>query len=240
MASGARFAPAGFASPTCCEAAWGLVTWQKANITRASTPTGIVGPLDTGWSIRAEYGHGQAYERVTQCPFCDTKYSGGMVHMARGDIFCGANCAVIPVNCVGTMGAGLAKVFAKLCPLATREYKKRCANGDMSPGSTFAVVTRDLAAAGLDVVIFLATKDHWRNPSDITWIEAGLVNLESIAATFAETSIRCGDTVAIPALGCGEKTGQLPWSLVRPKILASARKMFMFNHVLVFDPVAGA
>ena len=50
-----------------------------------------------------------------------------MIEFVKGDIF-ESHCfaAVNPVNCVGVMGAGLAKQFKERYPQMFKEYKKRC------------------------------------------------------------------------------------------------------------------
>ena len=63
-------------------------------------------------------------------------------------------------------------------------------------------------------VINFATKDHWRDPSKIEYIERGLADLRRAILALELTS------VAIPALGCG--LGQLDWRTVRARIEAFA------------------
>ena len=60
-------------------------------------------------------------------------------------------------------------------------------------------------------ILCLPTKYDWRNLADIGLIEAGVKLLPSIAALYG------WETVALPRLGCGERTGQLSWDVqVRP------------------------
>lgn len=53
--------------------------------------------------------------------------------------------------------------------------------------------------------VIFPTKDHWRNPSRLEWIEAGLVDLQRYAPGF--------QSLAVPALGCG--LGGLKWDDVK-------------------------
>ena len=52
------------------------------------------------------------------------------------------------------------------------------------------------------------TKVHWRNPSKIEYIEAGL---QKFSATYADKGIT---SAAFPQLGCGN--GGLDWKQVQP------------------------
>jgi O-acetyl-ADP-ribose deacetylase (regulator of RNase III) len=59
-------------------------------------------------------------------------------------------------------------------------------------------------------VINFPTKDHWRNPSKLEYIEKGLADLKQCVRSIGLTS------VAIPALGCG--LGELDWPSVKARI----------------------
>lgn len=56
----------------------------------------------------------------------------------------------------------------------------------------------------------LATKDDWRNPSKLEWVETGLKQL----VVFSMQVNRCH--IAIPRLGCG--SGGLDWCEVKPVV----------------------
>ena len=58
-----------------------------------------------------------------------------MIEFVKGDIF-ESHCfaAVNPVNCVGVMGAGLAKQFKERYPQMFKDYKKRCDYNEMKIG----------------------------------------------------------------------------------------------------------
>lgn len=113
---------------------------------------------------------------------------------------------VCPVNTVYTMGKGLALQFKERWPQLDQAHKKACReDAFFKPG--FVVVDIDSTRK----VAFIATKRHWRNPSQLQWVDHGLMNL---AERYLDYGIQ---ELAIPALGCGE--GRLRWSEVRPLIV---------------------
>jgi O-acetyl-ADP-ribose deacetylase (regulator of RNase III) len=218
-----------------------------------------------------------------------------MIIYRRGDIFLSkAQVLICPVNCVGAMGAGLAKQFKEKSKQLYLDYQELCRQG-LQPGGVQAMSERlelrgvsceppVVKLAGVDAVIcntkeqadtcesqnvsleppgvsfelpdvscdpsawslemlspdwefpdvgrelsgvvvdlqgymdtklraigqqtwLMATKDHWRQPSQLEWIEEGLSNLASLVG------IRGTQSVALPAIGCGY--GGLRWSDVR-------------------------
>jgi len=115
-----------------------------------------------------------------------------------------ADAIVNPVNCVGVMGKGIALEVKKRYPRSYRAYRVACECGHLRPGVLFYV-----AGQGSERnVIHFASKDHWRQPSQLEWIEAGLEDLRRHYAAWGLTSI------AMPQLGCG--LGKLDWEDVRP------------------------
>jgi O-acetyl-ADP-ribose deacetylase (regulator of RNase III) len=67
----------------------------------------------------------------------------------------------------------------------------------LSPGGVFGVQTKDRVTGKKRMVICLATKNHWRDPSQIEWIVAGVNNLNKYLEKLKITS------VAVPLLGAG-------------------------------------
>jgi O-acetyl-ADP-ribose deacetylase (regulator of RNase III) len=110
-----------------------------------------------------------------------------------------ADAIVIPVNTVGVPGAGLAKAWAALDPAAANHYKSLCQRGQIRTGRVFVPICR----TGFIWLLF-PTKQHWRNPSRIEWVDQGLVDLRRAALELR--------SLALPALGCG--LGGLPWDVV--------------------------
>lgn len=118
-----------------------------------------------------------------------------------------SNCDAIvnTVNTVGVMGKGLAKEYKKKYPVMFQEYKRYCEEKKIEIGNLHWYKAKD----GKTIINF-PTKEHWRKPSKIEYIEKGLYNLRT---TFKQHSIK---SVAIPPLGCGN--GGLHWSDIRPLI----------------------
>ncbi len=125
-----------------------------------------------------------------------------MIKYVSGDIF-NSDCQTLvnPVNCVGVMGAGLAWQFAERYPKLEREYRCICRNKLLTIDKLWIC-----RYSGKWVLCF-PTKRHWRAPSKLKYIEAGLRNLVKTYKTRGITSI------AFPKLGCG--LGGLDWNDVR-------------------------
>jgi len=125
-----------------------------------------------------------------------------MLHIVRTSIFLSKLDAIVcPVNCIpGVMGAGLALNFAERWPWMRVEHRKACRNG-MKPGTVWLVDhEQSVLESRSHHVILFPTKQHWKNPSELRWIEAGLDDLHH---KYPDMSF------ASPALGCG--LGGLPF-----------------------------
>lgn len=96
-----------------------------------------------------------------------------MITWKKGNIFDSkAECLVVPVNCRGVMGAGLALDFDERYNLK-EEFKERCKMGLVRTGEvTHVEVLEDRYNSRM--IMYFPTKDDWRNPSKMEWIEAGL------------------------------------------------------------------
>lgn len=128
-----------------------------------------------------------------------------------GDILkTNCKCILNPVNCVGTMGKGLALQIAKAYPETVQPYKEDCQDGSLSIGHPTSFKTKD----GKTILNF-PTKDHWRDPSKYRYIEEGL---EKLAFLIELTGDKKSDlSFAIPPLGCG--LGGLKYDFVHELIL---------------------
>jgi O-acetyl-ADP-ribose deacetylase (regulator of RNase III) len=120
-----------------------------------------------------------------------------MMTIKQGNIF-DSECEtiVIPVNCVGIAGKGLALSCAKQVPNWLQEYRKDCVNGLLKPGmlTTFQVTTRSFL---FNLIVNFPTKVHWKNNSKIEDIECGLNSLVNLISREGVSSI------ALPPIGCG-------------------------------------
>ena len=114
-----------------------------------------------------------------------------------GDILkTNCKCILNPVNCVGTMGKGLALQIAKAYPETVQPYKEDCQHGSLSIGNLTSFKTKD----GKTIINF-PTKDHWRDSSKYRYIEAGLENLAFLIKLTGDKKPDL--SFAIPPLGCG-------------------------------------
>ena len=111
------------------------------------------------------------------------------------------------INCAGAMGKGVALEFRTRFPEIIPEYKKLCERGYFSPGRChwWKMETKGLAG-----ILMFATKDHWRDPSRLEWIETGCQDMRRIILQ------RDLESVGTPWMGCGN--GGLDRNNVRPML----------------------
>lgn len=112
------------------------------------------------------------------------------------------------VNTMGVMGKGIALQFKNAFPENYKAYSDAVKSGSFHLGEVLVVPVKTLGPARY--VINFPTKAHWRFPSRLDWIQAGLKDLH---AKIREYGIR---SIALPPLGCGN--GSLDWHQVRPLI----------------------
>ena len=113
-----------------------------------------------------------------------------------------AQTLVNTVNTVGVMGKGVAADFKRRYPEMFLRYCELCEQGQLDIGKLYLYRTPN------KWVLNFPTKKHWRNPSKIEYIEAGLRKFLEIYTDAGITSI------SFPQLGCGN--GNLPWRHIRP------------------------
>ena len=123
---------------------------------------------------------------------------------------------IIPVNCVGVMGKGLALQTKLQYPEVYEFYKELCDEDYITTlGHVYAANRKYLLEmreiSNPQVVILFPTKDHWKNPSQLTYIENGLQGLVNWLSIQPDKR-----KVGIPKLGCG--LGGLDWKDVYPLI----------------------
>lgn len=116
-----------------------------------------------------------------------------------------AQTIVNTVNCVGVMGKGIALEFKRAYPAMYQDYVARCRAQTVHPGRPY--LYRD----AYKQILNFPTKAHWRDESDLAWVQAGLVAIREHYDAWGIQSL------AIPPLGCGN--GGLRWDVVRPIII---------------------
>lgn len=127
------------------------------------------------------------------------------------DIFKSESEAIInPVNCVGVMGKGLALEFKNRYPDNFKDYEVACKTGKLELGKMFVHENRSNFNSNHKLIINFPTKRHWRDKSELSYIENGLNDLVKVVK---EHDIK---SVAIPPIGCG--LGGLDWKIVKPMI----------------------
>lgn len=129
------------------------------------------------------------------------------------------------VNTVGVMGKGIALMFKDAFPDNFKAYAAACEAGEVQVGKMFVTERRELM--GPKWIINFPTKQHWRQPSRLDWIDVGLEDLKRV---IREEGIR---SVALPPLGSGN--GGLDWPLVRERI-AQLLGELQDVRVIVYEP----
>ena len=126
-----------------------------------------------------------------------------MIEYIQGNIFNSpAQVIVNTVNTVGVMGKGLALSFKKRYPDMFEAYRKACEKHQFTIGKLMLFYAPD------HWILMFPTKENWRNPSKIEYIEAGL---SKFVTSYADKGIT---SIAFPKLGCGN--GELSWDVVKP------------------------
>ncbi len=131
-----------------------------------------------------------------------------MIREYTGNIFViKAQAYVNTVNCVGVMGAGIALSFKRKFPKMFSSYREMCKLGNVKVGS-MTIITVPRYNEDTILVINFPTKQHWKNPSKISYIKDGM---KSLVAEIKRLGIK---SIAIPHLGCNN--GGLSWKDVKP------------------------
>ena len=131
-----------------------------------------------------------------------------------GDLFSyPADATVVPINWRtrkngdAVMGAGVAKQAAERWPWLPASLGNLILRGSPSVVCLQATTTD----GRLVYLLLVPTKHDWRAPSTVELVERGAKTMRDMADRHGWT------TVALPRLGCGERTGQLSWpDQVRP------------------------
>lgn len=137
-----------------------------------------------------------------------------MIKIIVGSIFdSDCDAFVNPVNCVGVMGAGLAKQFKDRYPESFRFYKELCDKNILEYGKVYSISSY----CEHPKRIYLATtKYHWREKSSMFAVRSILKNLLKLEEEDDSIS-----SVALPMIGAG--LGKLDYNTVKHTILDTLR-----------------
>ena len=124
---------------------------------------------------------------------------------------------VDPCNRKGAMGKGLSLLYSQKFPDYAREFKRLAVDGKILPGLAF------LWNGDEHNILSLPTKNCWKNPSRISYIVRGLLEIKEFQDNLG--------SIAIPALGCG--CGGLEWSTIGPIICEFAHFLHIDTEIYV-------
>jgi len=154
-----------------------------------------------------------------------------MIKTVKGDLMLTeAEAIVNTVNCVGVMGKGIALQMKKAYPDNFKAYANACTKGEVKPGKMFVYRLAE-ENKNPKFIINFPTKKHWKNPSEIEYLQEGL---DDLVKTVQEYGIQ---SVALPPLGCGN--GGLDWNIVRSLIFEKLSKLPKNIEIELYEP-AGA
>ncbi|MEX2181908.1 MAG: macro domain-containing protein [Gemmatimonadaceae bacterium] len=126
-----------------------------------------------------------------------------MISYVQGNLFeSPAQTLVNTVNTVGAMGKGIALQFKRYFPEMFTEYQRFCEAGKLQIGTLHLYQTRHKK------ILNFPTKQEWRRPSKLEYVERGL---DTFVRIWREAGIH---SIAFPPLGCGN--GELSYDDVRP------------------------
>lgn len=129
------------------------------------------------------------------------------------------------VNTVGVMGKGIALAFKKTFPIAMEQYLQAIKEGSIKIGSVQVVKTNSILPK---YIINFPTKQHWRYPSKVEYIDKGLIDLVSKISEYKIQSI------SVPPLGCGN--GKLEWSIIKPLMINHFESISKHVNIIIFEP----
>ena len=151
-----------------------------------------------------------------------------MISFVEGNLFeSPAQVLVNTVNTVGAMGKGIAKEFKRIYPEMFKKYQELCEDGKFNIGTLFLHKTDN------KWILNFPTKIHWRNPSKIEYIEAGL---KKFVTEYSRLRIH---SIAFPPLGAGN--GELDFEyIVKPLMIKYLDRLPI--HVFIYpnrvDPIS--
>lgn len=155
-----------------------------------------------------------------------------MIKIVKGNILtCKAEALINTVNTRGIMGKGIALQFKKAYPKMFKEYADACKKGEVKIGHMHMYILN--TNTNPHFIINFPTKEDWRKPSKLKYIEQGLHDLIKVIKTYQIKSI------ALPPLGCG--FGKLSWNKVKELIheaFANMQEVEVFLYAPFGTPTA--
>ncbi|MBI4546915.1 MAG: macro domain-containing protein [Ignavibacteriae bacterium] len=149
-----------------------------------------------------------------------------MITFTKGNILqSNAEALVNSVNLQGVMGKGIALTFKKAFPQNYKEYVRACKEKAIDIGKIFVTQTNLLSPR---YIINMPTKDHWRYPSKLEYIEAGLKDLVKWL------SVNRVRSIAFPPLGSGQ--GKLDWKMVKFLMMKYLDELSSTIDVIIYEP----
>ena len=114
-----------------------------------------------------------------------------MIRLTDSNVFnTDSDVIVNTINCVGFMGKGLAYEFSLRYPDLLLDYKNKCNNKEIVVGKMYYYKSKD------KLIVNFPTKNDYKNPSKLEWIEEGL---KDFVNTYKQYNIK---SIAFPLLGC--------------------------------------
>ena len=121
-----------------------------------------------------------------------------------GDLFSSScDALVVPVNCAGVMGKGVALTFQERFPGLLERYRKHFPRTDRPDPALLEHIGVVRLKDGRKIVL-LPTKLHWRDTASLSALH---LTLQALLRVWETEDL---GSVAFPAIGCGE--GGLRWS----------------------------
>lgn len=146
-----------------------------------------------------------------------------LFYYKTGDILeSDAEALVNTVNCEGFMGKGIAYQFKLRYPKNFKDYHRACKTGELTIGKLHYSYENG------KIIVDFPTKNKWRYPSQMEYIEKGL---HALVPLINDLEIQ---SIAIPPLGSGN--GGLIWSEVKPLIESQLADTAKTVDIFIYEP----
>lgn len=144
------------------------------------------------------------------------------IQYQKGDIFeSKAQVIVNTVNCEGFMGRGLALAFKQRYPSMFRTYQNECKSGELRIGRP------TLYRSSTPWILNFPTKNRWRLPSKLEYIQKGL---EFFLTCYKNAGIK---SIAFPKLGT--QNGKLSWDDVGPLMVKYLNQLDIDVYIYISE-----